>query len=133
MPDAAAIRATVERYMAAFTAADRDTWVGQFTADATLEDPVGSDVRHGHDGIGEFWDSIRGLADEMVMSGTGPVRVAGTEAAFPFKIRTKLGDDWMVLDVIDAMAFVDDPEGSGEARIATMRAFWDMADMLPEG
>ena len=130
MPDATAIRTTVERYMAAFTAADRGLWVGQFAPDATLEDPVGTEPRHGHEGIGEFWDSIRGLAEAMEMKSTGLIRVAGTEAAFPFQIRTKLGDDGMVLDVIDAMTFVDDPV-TGEARIATMRAFWDMADMHP--
>lgn len=130
MPDAAAIRATVEEYQAAFTRGDREGWIGQFSTDATLEDPVGSEVRHGHGGIGEFWDGFRNLADEVEMRSTGPTRVAGTEAAFPFQIRVKLGDDWMLLDVIDTMTFVDGPDGS--ARIQTMRAFWDMADMHPE-
>lgn len=129
MPDADAIRATVVAYQDAFSAGDRAAWVGQFAADATLEDPVGTEPRVGHEGIGEFWDSVRGLA-EMEMRSTGPTRVAGTEAAFPFQIRTKLGDDWMLLDVIDVMTFVDGDDGS--AKIQTMRAFWGFADMHPE-
>jgi len=132
MPDAAAIRATVERYQKAFTAGDRDDWVGQFAPDATLEDPVGTDVRQGHEGIGEFWDTVRAMAEQMEMVSTGVTRVAGHEAAFPFQIRTKVGDDWMVLDVIDVMSFADAPEGD-RAVITGMRAFWDMADLRPEG
>jgi steroid Delta-isomerase len=130
MPDAAAIRSTVEEYQAAFSRGDRDGWVGQFAEDATLEDPVGSEVKHGHAGIGEFWDGFRTLATEAQMVSTGPTRVAGTEAAFPFQIRVPLGDQTMLLDVIDTMTFVDGPDGG--AKIASMRAFWDMADMRPE-
>jgi steroid delta-isomerase len=130
MPDADAIRATVVAYQAAFTANDREGWVGKFAPDATLEDPVGSEVKQGHAGIGEFWDGLRSMAADAVMVSTGPTRVAGTEAAFPFQIRVKMGDDVMLLDVIDVMTFVDGDDGS--AKIKTMRAFWDMADMRPE-
>jgi steroid delta-isomerase len=131
MPDAAAIRATVVEYQAAFSRGDREGWIGQFAADATLEDPVGSEVKHGHAGIGEFWDGFRSLAEDVEMRSTGPARVAGTEAAFPFQIRVKLGDDVMLLDVIDVMTFADGDDGT--TKITSMRAFWDMADMHPEG
>jgi steroid delta-isomerase len=130
MPDADAIRATVVAYQAAFSAGDREAWVATFAPDATLEDPVGSEVRHGHEGIGEFWDGLRSMAADAVMVSTGPTRVAGTEAAFPFQIRVPMGDDVMLLDVIDVMTFVDGDDGT--ATIKTMRAFWDMADMHPE-
>jgi steroid delta-isomerase len=130
MPDAAAIRAAVEQYQAAFSRGDREGWIGAFAPDATLEDPVGSEVKHGHEGIGEFWDGFRQLAAEAEMVSTGPTRVAGTEAAFPFQIRVPLGEQTMLLDVIDAMTFVDGDDGS--TKIASMRAFWDMADMRPE-
>lgn len=126
MPEPAAIRATVDRYVEAFSAGDRDGWIDQFAPDATLEDPVGSDVRHGHEGIGEFWDMLVGMTEGAEMRRTGPVRVAAGEAAWPFQIRTKVGEDQMVLDVIDVMTFTD------EAKIASMRAFWAFEDMRPE-
>ncbi|MEL7158082.1 MAG: nuclear transport factor 2 family protein [Actinomycetota bacterium] len=125
MADADQIRATIERYMAAMSAGDRDGWVGCFAADGTLEDPVGSDVLTGVEEIGTFFDNAHALADGIEMELTGPVRVAAGEAAFPFRIITTLGADRMVMPVIDVMSFDDD--GS----ITSMRAFWDMADMTP--
>jgi len=130
MPDADAIRTRVVEYQAAFSAGDREGWIGQFTTAATLEDPVGSEVKHGHEGIGEFWDGFQDLATGAEMISTGPTRVAGTEAAFPFRIRVKVGEDWMLLDVIDVMTFTDADDGT--ARITSMRAFWDFTDMRPE-
>ena len=122
MPTPDAIRATVDRYAELFEN-DRAGWVGLFTTDATLEDPVGSEVRTGHVAIGEFWDLAHALADSIRIERTGPVRVAGSEAAWPFRTRTSVGGADMLLDVIDVMTFDDD------ARISGMRAFWDMADL----
>ncbi len=124
MPTPDAIRATVDAYVACFTD-DRDGWVGCFAPEATVEDPVGTDVRTGHASIGEFWDLTHAMADAIRIERTGPVRVAGSEAAWPFQIRTTVGDADMLLDVIDVMTFGDD------ARITSMRAFWDMADLRP--
>lgn len=126
MPTPAAIRATVDSYITAFTDSDRTGWLGCFAPDATLEDPVGTEVRVGRQAIGEFFDSAQGMVESIRMEGTGPVRVAGDEAAFPFQIHTVVGGDRFVLDVIDVMSFDDD------ARITSMRAFWSFDDMRPE-
>lgn len=125
VPTPDAIRATVDSYMTAFTKADRSGWLGCFAADATLEDPVGTDVRVGHGAIGEFFDATQGMVDSIRMESTGPVRVAGSEAAFPFQIHTVAGGAPFVLDVIDVMSFDDD------AKITSMRAFWAFEDMRP--
>ena len=124
MPAPEDIRSTVDSYAERF-AEDREGWVSLFAPDATVEDPVGSDLREGHEAIGEFWDFVHGMVDAVRIVRTGPVRVAGDEAAWPFQIRSTVAGAEMVLDVIDAMTFDD------EARITSMRAYWDMADMRP--
>jgi steroid Delta-isomerase len=123
--DAAAIRGTVEAYCAAFTKADRDAYVGLFTEDAWIEDPVGTPRLEGHDGIGGFFDQARGMADTIELRQTGPVRVAAGECAFPMQARPELDGTTFVVDIIDVMTFADD------GRITTMRAFWDPAEMRP--
>jgi len=123
MADNDTIRAKIDEYMAAFSANDRDGWVGSFAPDATLEDPVGTDVRTGHDSIGEFFDTSQASADSIRMALTGPVRIADGQAAFPFEISVTLGGAEMAMPVIDVMTFDDD------GLITTMRAFWDISDM----
>jgi steroid Delta-isomerase len=124
VPTPEQIRAAIARYVEAFPA-DRDGWVACFAEDATVEDPVGTEVRKGHAEIGEFWDFAHGLADSISMTPTGPVRVAAGQAAWPFQINTVIAGTAMVMDVIDVMTFDD------EARITSMRAFWDMNEMRP--
>jgi steroid Delta-isomerase len=125
--DAATIRSTIEAYCAAFTAGDRDGYVGQFTDDAWIEDPVGSPRLLGHEAIGGFFDQSRSLAETIELRQTGPVRVAaaGGEAAFPMQARPVIGGDTYCVDIIDVMTFDDD------GKITTMRAFWDPAEMRP--
>jgi steroid delta-isomerase len=121
--DAATIRATVTGYCDAFTRRDRDAYVGLFVDDAWIEDPVGTDKRHGHEGIGAFFDESSGLADSIELRLTGPVRVAAGECAFPMQARPVLGGATFCVDIIDVMTFDD------TGRITTMRAFWDPAEM----
>jgi steroid delta-isomerase len=123
--DAATIRSTVERYCAAFSGGDRAAYVGLFATDAWIEDPVGTPRRDGREAIGGFFDESSALADSIELRQTGPVRVAAGEAAFPMQARPNLGGTTMVVDIIDVMTFDDD------GRIATMRAFWDPAEMRP--
>jgi steroid Delta-isomerase len=121
----AAIRATVERYWATFSASDRDGWLGCFAADAWIEDPVGTPRREGVEDIGAFFDQSHGAADSIELRG-GLLTVCGTEAAFTMEVRPTIGGTTFVMDVIDAMTFAVD---GGEARITTMKAFWDPAAM----
>jgi len=123
--DPATLRTTVERYCAAFTARDRDAYVGLFAEDAWIEDPVGSPRREGREGIGGFFDESTGLAEAIELRQTGPVRVAAGEVAFPMQARPEIGGTTYCVDIIDVMTFDD------AGRIATMRAFWDPAEMRP--
>lgn len=123
--DATTIRATVEAYCAAFTAGDRDAYVGLFAEDAWLEDPVGSPRVEGHAAIGGFFEQSSSMAESIELRLTGPVRVAAGEAAFPMQARPSIGGATFCVDIIDVMTFDD------TGRITTMRAFWDPAEMRP--
>ena len=125
MASAEDIRSTIHAYLAAFTANDREAWVALFTDDATVEDPVGSEVQVGRAAIATFWDVTHTLADATTLELNGPICVASNEAAFPFRIVTTLAGDTFEMDATDVMVFADD------ARIRSQRAFWDMAEMRP--
>ena len=119
------IRATVAAYFERFNAHDRTGYVGLYAPDATLEDPVGSEVRHGREQIGEFWDAVQAMTENVTLVPVGEPCVAAGEAAFHFTIVNVLGGETYVMDAIDVMTFDDD------GAITTMRAFWDAADMRP--
>ncbi len=106
------IEAAVERYVSLIGKPEVDELVGLFAADATVEDPVGSDVHRGHEALRAFY----GVLPEMgaVAESPGPINVCGNEVAFGFQTGT--GDFRM--PVIDHMVFDDD------GKIASMRAFW---------
>jgi len=123
--DAATIRATVDAYCAAFTQGDRAAYVGLFSGDAWIEDPVGSPRLEGPDAIGGFFDQSSGMADSIELRRTGPVRVAVGECAFPMQARPNIGGTTYCVDIIDVMSFDD------TGKITTMRAFWDPAEMRP--
>ncbi len=61
--DRAALLAAVERSPDAAAARDRAGWVGLFTADGRIEDPVGSRPHVGHAQIGRFFDTFIGPRD----------------------------------------------------------------------
>jgi len=124
MATADQIRLTITTYAELF-GSDRAGWVELFSEDATLEDPVGSEVRMGRDEIGKFWDFAHSLADEVEVSLAEPVCVAVPEAAFHIQILTTVGGDRFMIPAIDAMVFDD------EAKITQMRAYWSMEDMRP--
>jgi steroid delta-isomerase len=126
VPDAEQIRATVQRYAEAFSAGDKEGYCGLFADDATLEDPVGAGVHQGRAAIEAFWDTTREMTPTIELRITGPIRVAGNEAAFPGEARPSLGDTPMVVPIVDTLAFDDD------GKITQLRAFWDFADLRPD-
>jgi steroid Delta-isomerase len=64
-------RRASQRSMAAVAAGRKADWIGLFTPDALVEDPVGPSMldpegkgHRGHDGIGNFWDEFVGSVDQ---------------------------------------------------------------------
>src|SRR3546814_7680130 len=50
---------------------------------------------------------MTGVADSVELRRTGPVRVAGNEAAWPLQARPTIGGATMCVDIIDVMTFDD--------------------------
>jgi len=122
MPDPAAIKATVEAYAHRHTNGTVAELVELFADDAVAYDPVDQPPHVGRDAIAAFFTASREMADSLVIELTGPVRVAGNQAAFPLVARTAIGDMRIEIDIIDVMTFDDD------ASITEMRAYWSMDD-----
>ena len=98
-----------------------DQIVALYADGATVEDPVGSEVRSGPDAIREFYSTLEGLDTEGTLLSA---RIAGGQAAFQFELATKAGDQTYTLSPIDVMTFDDD------GRITSMKAYWADTDLV---
>jgi len=115
------IREVVEAYVNGVANGTTDDILALYADDATVEDPVGTDVRHGLESIREFYAPLETMEQEGRLV---TVRIAGGQAAFQFELATKAGDSTFTLSPIDVMTFDDD------GRITSMRAFWGDADLV---
>ncbi len=122
MPEPADIRTAVERYVKLLSAGDVDGIMELYGSDVQVEDPVGNPAIVGVEAVRAFYASASG---KLRVELTGPIRVAGSEAAFPMLARLDFGNGVMEMDVIDMMQFDD------AGKITAMRAFWSPADMRP--
>ncbi len=119
------VRATVTSYLATFSAGDREGWLDLFAPDATVEDPVGTDVRTGRESIGEFWDISHSMTERITLEMVQGPGICGNQAAFAMEAHAEVGDSKFIAPTIDVMTFDDD------GRITTMRAFWGAGDAHP--
>ena len=120
------ILAAAERSAQASGAHDRDGWVGLFTPNARVEDPVGSVPHNGTPAIKRFYDTFIGPRDitfhrdvDIVVGTTVirdlelEVRMTQTSALrIPIYIRYDIQDD------------------HGELKIAQLYAFWELPAMV---
>ena len=97
-----------------------------FGPDGTVADPVDGDVHRGRGDIAAFFTGTFTDGMDATLSLTGPIRVAGPNAAVPMQVSVDLGAQTGRLDIIDTMVFDDD------GLIASMCAYWDAADMVIE-
>ena len=122
MADANHIRQIYDRYPEMVTKGDVEGIVELYSDDATIEDPIGSELHSGRDAIRAFYEAAAGT---VTMKRTGPVRVAGNEAATPLRVLIGPEGQQQALDIISAMVF--DEKG----KITSMRAFWSMDALRP--
>jgi steroid delta-isomerase len=116
---------TIQKYVHLFTSGDRAGWLACFTPDATMEDPVGTPVKHGREEIGAFYDQSRGSADTVELRVGGDPVVCGPQAAFVLDIIVTLGGVKMGMHAIDVMTFDDN------GLITSQRAFVDFSKLAP--
>ena len=117
-----AIADTVRRYVALLETGSADDLLALFAEGATVEDPVGSDVRTGRREIHEFFSALEAMdrQTELVL-----LRVVGHEAAFAFTITFNVGDTPMRLQPVDTMTFNTDH------KITSVRSYFAPSDVTP--
>jgi hypothetical protein len=132
--DRAALLAAVERSPEAAAARDRAGWVGLFTADGRIEDPVGSRPHVGHAQIGRFYDTFIGPRDITfhrdldIVCGPVVLRDLELEVAMgaavtmhiPALLRYDLKEDLQK----------EHREANGQWQIAQLRAYWELPAMM---
>jgi steroid delta-isomerase len=126
MPTPEQVKATAEAYVAASNANDKAAVLAQFAPDTIWYDPVGSPPHVGVDGVSEFYDQTRALADSVEMK-LQNVIVCGPEAAMVLEIHVTMGDSEMFMDCVETLE-VDDA-----GKISGMKAYWDMSRARTRG
>lgn len=115
------IREVIEAYVDRVAHGTTDEVVALYADGATVEDPVGTEVRSTPESIREFYAGLEGLEQVGTVVSA---RIAAGEAAFQFELSTTVGEQTYTLAPIDVMTFDDD------AKITSMRAFWSNDDVV---
>ncbi|MCQ3809773.1 MAG: nuclear transport factor 2 family protein [Acidimicrobiia bacterium] len=120
MVDAQHMRAVMEQYAAAVSAGDEEAILSFYAPEGSCQVPVGGPVHEGIDAVRAFYEGNE-LAETLVL--TGPVRVAGREAAAPMVARVCFDGVDYELDVVDVAVFNDD------GLLTSLRAFYSLDDL----
>jgi hypothetical protein len=118
--------ATVERSPEAAGAHDRDGWVGLFTANGRVEDPVGSQPHRGTAAIARFYDTFIGPRDIAfrrgvdIVAGTTVIRDGELDVTMATKLTLR----------VPAYIRYDLQGEAGEMKIAALSAFWELPAMV---
>ncbi len=108
--------AAVHQYVAAFEKGSLDEIVALFAADATVEDPVGSDPIRGTEAIRLFYSAAVAHGTKLRLD--GPIRVTREYAAFPFIVVAIVEGQEIRVEVIDTFRF------DADNRVVEMRAYF---------
>ena len=120
----------VQAYIDLFNAQDAQGIADLYAENAVVIDPMGTPPKKGKAAILEFYTLAvkNGAKLELV----GPTRIAGNNAAFPFKctvggmthvdgdvaVEVDLPKGGMIIDIIDTFQFND------EGKVVEMNAYW---------
>lgn len=118
--------AAVERSPQAAAAHDRAGWVGLFTADGRIEDPVGSRPHRGHAQIGRFYDTF--IAPRDIRFHRDLDIVFGTTVLRDLELEVSMGS--AVTMYIPALLRYDLREANGSWKIGRLRAYWELPAMM---
>ncbi len=121
-----ALLAAVERSPQAAAAHDRAGWVGLFTSDGRIEDPVGSRPHVGRTEIGRFYDTFIGPRDIAFLRDLDVVR--GPAVVRDLDLEVVMGS--AVTMTIPAFLRYDLREVDGDWKIAMLRAYWELPSMM---
>lgn len=101
----AQITETVHAYLAAINAGDMPAVMALYAEDAAVEDPAGSEPKHGADILEFYTNAFSGGASVKL---TGAIGVSSRTAAFPFRAEIKSpAGPVTIVEVIDIFEFND--------------------------
>lgn len=115
------ISTAVEAYIERLTAGDAGRIVELFADGATVEDPIGTDVRTTREQLLEFYTIIQNLDDRQATLKWK--KVAGDTAVFEFTLVTHTAGMAFEITPVDIMVF------DAEGKIVSMRAVWAQEDL----
>jgi steroid Delta-isomerase len=121
MPTTEQKLAAVHGYVDAFAKGDAEAVVALFDSNATVEDPVGTPIKRGHDEIRAFYAGSMATGAKLELYGTP--RCAADYVAFDFGVKLEWQGQKTVIDVIDTFRLDD------EGKIVEMRAYWGPENM----
>src|SRR5258705_6241994 len=118
--------ATAERSPAAAAAHDRDGWVGLYTANGRVENPVGSRPHVGTAAIGRFYDTFIGPR-EITFHRDVDI-VVGTTVIRDLELEVKMAST-LTMRIPTYLRY--DIEGhDSELNVAALQAFWELPAMV---
>lgn len=126
--DRGRLLAAVERSPQAAAAHDRAGWVGLFTGDGRIEDPVGSRPHVGHEQIRHFYDTFIGPRDIKFHRDLDIV--FGTTVLRDLELEVAMGP--AVTMFIPAFLRYDLRETNGQWQIGELRAYWELPAMMAQ-
>ena len=118
--------AAAERSARATAAHDRSGWIGLFTNDGCVEDPVGSGRHVGHAQIGRFYDTFIGPRnvtfhpDVDIVSDTTVIRDVTLEIQMSADVRL----------MVPTFIRYDLCRSESDWQIASLRAYWELPVMV---
>jgi steroid delta-isomerase len=110
--EASAKIAMVHKYVEAFAKQDMNIIRQIYSADARVEDPVGTDVHVGIEAVCAFYEGA--LKSGATLALTGDPRCSGNAVAFPFQVQMP----GVTIDIIDVFEFND------AGQVNSMKAYW---------
>jgi steroid delta-isomerase len=119
MSNREAIDETIRSYCAAWERQERAQWLAAFREDATQEDPIGGDIRRGHEEIGRFFDEGLQHWSEGLAITPERIHVVGLEAAMVWRIDAARPEEHVEFEGVDIFTFDE------SLRIQTVRAYWE--------
>ena len=120
-PDTDKIDAVVDAYVEYLTSGTAEQIADLYAADATVEDPIGADVRDTREQLIEFYSIITGMEERTATLKWK--KIAGDTAVFEFTLVTGTGGMRFEITPVDIMVFDD------EGKISSMRAVWQPSDL----
>lgn len=118
--------AAAQRSLVAAGAHDRDGWIGLFTADGRVEDPVGSAPHRGYPAIGRFYDTF--IAPRSISFRPEGDIVAGAIVIRDVELEIEMSSSLTM--TVPTYIRYDMRDERGELKIAALSAYWELPAMM---